>query len=146
MYTLLKVNRRLAGTCRLHLQGRRISRERKKRESRWQVVYYLTWRWRRHVPPKHRLTSKALHGVISQRIELFISTATRTSNPTRDSESSASIKCVVTWFAEWAIILSRRNILHGVAHKDIQHSNNVHSESETDEPVQYTKDLTIPYI
>jgi hypothetical protein len=32
----LKVSRRFRGTCRLHLQGRRISRARNKRESRWQ--------------------------------------------------------------------------------------------------------------
>jgi hypothetical protein len=34
------------------------------------------------VPPKHRLTSNGLHGVISQKIEIFITTAVRTSNPT----------------------------------------------------------------
>jgi hypothetical protein len=34
------------------------------------------------VPPKRRLTFNGLHGVISQKIELFITTAVRTSNPT----------------------------------------------------------------
>jgi hypothetical protein len=29
------------------------------------------WRWRRHVPPKRRLTLNWLHGVISQKIVLF---------------------------------------------------------------------------
>jgi hypothetical protein len=33
----LKFNRRFRGTCRLHLQGRIISRGRKQRESRWQL-------------------------------------------------------------------------------------------------------------
>jgi hypothetical protein len=33
----LKANRRFGGTCRLHLQGRRISRSRNQRESRWQA-------------------------------------------------------------------------------------------------------------
>jgi hypothetical protein len=33
----LNVNRRFGGTYRLHLQGRRISRARNQRESRWQV-------------------------------------------------------------------------------------------------------------
>jgi hypothetical protein len=33
----LKVNRPFRGTCRLHLQGTRISREGNKRESRWQA-------------------------------------------------------------------------------------------------------------
>jgi hypothetical protein len=32
----LKVNRRFTGTCHLHLQGRRKSRARYQRESRWQ--------------------------------------------------------------------------------------------------------------
>jgi hypothetical protein len=34
-------------------------------------------------PPKRRLTFNRLHGVISLKIELFITTAVRTSNPTR---------------------------------------------------------------
>jgi hypothetical protein len=33
------------------------------------------------VPPKRRLTFNGLHGVISQKIVLFITTAVRTSNP-----------------------------------------------------------------
>jgi hypothetical protein len=33
----LKVNRRFGGTCRLHLQGRRINQARNQRESRRQV-------------------------------------------------------------------------------------------------------------
>jgi hypothetical protein len=41
------------------------------------------WKWRRYsyVPPKHRLTLNGLHGVISQKMILFITTAVRTSNP-----------------------------------------------------------------
>jgi hypothetical protein len=46
---------------------------RKQRESRWQ-------RWRRYVPSK-RLTSNGLHGVISEKMVLFITTAVRSSNP-----------------------------------------------------------------
>jgi hypothetical protein len=34
------------------------------------------------VPPKRLLTFKGLHSVISQKIELFITTAVGTSNPT----------------------------------------------------------------
>jgi hypothetical protein len=50
--------------------------------------WFLAWlilgprRWRRHVPPKRRLTFNGLQGVISQKILLFITTAVRTSNPT----------------------------------------------------------------
>jgi hypothetical protein len=63
--SLLKVNRRFGGICRLQLQGRRISRARSQSES--------------------RLTFKGLHGVISQKRVLFITTALRTSNPTCQS-------------------------------------------------------------
>jgi hypothetical protein len=56
-------NRRFGGTCRLHLQGRRISQERNHEASR-------------------RLNFNGLHGVISQKTVLFITTAVRTSNST----------------------------------------------------------------
>jgi hypothetical protein len=57
----VKVSWHFGGTCRLHFQLRR-------------------WRW--HVPPKRRLTFAGLHAVLSQKIELFITTAVRTSNHT----------------------------------------------------------------
>jgi hypothetical protein len=41
----------------------------------------LTWRWRRHITPKHMLEFKR-HSIISQKIYLFITTALRTSIPT----------------------------------------------------------------
>jgi hypothetical protein len=40
------------------------------------------------VPPKRWMTFNGLHGVISQKIELFITTAVRTSNLTLTSSSS----------------------------------------------------------
>jgi hypothetical protein len=40
------------------------------------------WRWRRYVPPKRRVQLNVLHGVISQKMILFITTAVKTSNPT----------------------------------------------------------------
>jgi hypothetical protein len=39
--------------------------------------------WRRYIPPKHRPTFNGLHGFMSQKIILFISTAVRTSNRTK---------------------------------------------------------------
>jgi hypothetical protein len=45
----------------------------------WLIL--LLWRWR-HVPPKRQLAFNALHGVISQKKELFITTAVRILNPT----------------------------------------------------------------
>jgi hypothetical protein len=36
----------------------------------------------RHGPPKRRVTFNGLHGILFQKIELFIITAERTSNPT----------------------------------------------------------------
>jgi hypothetical protein len=38
------------------------------------------WRWRRHVSPKIRLNFSELHGVISQKMGLFMFTAVLTSN------------------------------------------------------------------
>jgi hypothetical protein len=63
-YSPLKVNRRLGGTCRLHLQGRRINQARNKREADSKQSL-------RHLPTKRRFTFNGLHGVISQMIELF---------------------------------------------------------------------------
>jgi hypothetical protein len=45
-------------------------------------AYSSTLKWRQHVPPKCWLTFNGLHGVITQKIELFITTAARTSDPT----------------------------------------------------------------
>jgi hypothetical protein len=45
-------------------------------------LIFRPWRWRQYVPPKRRLTFNGLHGVMSQKIVLFITTAVITSNPT----------------------------------------------------------------
>jgi hypothetical protein len=68
----LKINRR----SRRNMpppSGLKNKSSRKVAWSRWQAL--------RHVPPKHQLIFNWLHGVISQKIEFFISTAVRTSNP-----------------------------------------------------------------
>jgi hypothetical protein len=67
----LKVNRRFRETHRFHLQGR-ISRARYQRESRWQATCsYETL-----------VVFSGLHGAISLKITLFITTGVKTSNPT----------------------------------------------------------------
>jgi hypothetical protein len=71
----LKVNRRFGGTYRLHIHGRRISRERNQREIRCQAELSLS-----PVPPKRRLAFNGLHDIISQNIVLFITAAVRISN------------------------------------------------------------------
>jgi hypothetical protein len=73
----LKVNRRFGWKHRLHLQSSTCHLL-----SRWFLarLIYRPRRWRRYVPPKHRLTFNALQGVISQKTVLFITTAVRTSN------------------------------------------------------------------
>jgi hypothetical protein len=50
--------------------------------SRWFLAELIlsTLKMGRYVPPKRRLTLNGLHGVISQKIALFITTAVRTSN------------------------------------------------------------------
>jgi hypothetical protein len=79
----LKVNRLFRGTCRLHLQCRKISQARNKREagdkhvphlpppSCWFLPSFILrlWRWRRHVPPKRRLTFNGLRSIISPEME-----------------------------------------------------------------------------
>jgi hypothetical protein len=34
-------------------------------------LIFRIWRWKQHVPPKRRLTCNSLHGIISQKRELF---------------------------------------------------------------------------
>jgi hypothetical protein len=41
-------------------------------------LFLLPWRWRRYVPPKRRLKLNGLHGVISQKTILFITTSVKT--------------------------------------------------------------------
>jgi hypothetical protein len=48
----------------------------------WCITLKVNKSAKRYVPPKGRLAFTGLHGVISQKIELFITTAVRTSNPT----------------------------------------------------------------
>jgi hypothetical protein len=56
--SLLEVNRRVEGTCRLHIQGRRLSQSKDQHEAGSKQRHYFLrpQRWRRPVPPKHRLT------------------------------------------------------------------------------------------
>jgi hypothetical protein len=74
--SLLKVNRRFGGACRLHLQGRRIRQARACLPPAFTLILAClilrNWKWRRHAPPKRRLTFNRLHGVISQKIELLL--------------------------------------------------------------------------
>jgi hypothetical protein len=80
--SLLKVNQRLGETCRLHLQGWRISRVGNQQEgssachlpSWWYHARLILqpWIWRWHAPLKWQLTFNGLHGVISQKTELIL--------------------------------------------------------------------------
>jgi hypothetical protein len=45
-------------------------------------LFFRPWKWRRYVSLRRRLTPNGLHGLISQNMVLFITTAVRTSNPT----------------------------------------------------------------
>jgi hypothetical protein len=67
----LKLNRRFGGTCRLHLQGWRVSRGRNQHEpgSKIACISYCL------PPPKRRLTFNGLRRIISQKTELFITKA-----------------------------------------------------------------------
>jgi hypothetical protein len=56
------------------------------------------WRWKRHISPKRRLISNRLHGIISQNIETFITTAVRTSNPANYSLISRLLRLLCFFF------------------------------------------------
>jgi hypothetical protein len=45
-------------------------------------LFFRPWRWRRYVPLKLLLTPNGLHGLISQKMVLLVTSAVRTSNPT----------------------------------------------------------------
>jgi hypothetical protein len=63
----LEANRRFGGTCRLHLQCRRISKARNQSEAHNKQSSARTCS-----PETSRLTFNGLHGFISQKIELFM--------------------------------------------------------------------------
>jgi hypothetical protein len=50
---------------------------------------FQPWRWRWYVPPKRRFTY-GLHGAISQKLAILITTAVRISNPTQSSNVYAN--------------------------------------------------------
>jgi hypothetical protein len=57
--------------------------------------------WKYHVLPKRQLTFNGLHGVISKKIELIITTAVRTSHPTQNFISFTScfiLSCVAKYY------------------------------------------------
>jgi hypothetical protein len=65
-----KVNRSFAGICRLHLQNRQRDQARNHHQA-----------GSKYISPKRPLTFNLLHGIISQKTELFVTTTVRISNP-----------------------------------------------------------------
>jgi hypothetical protein len=87
-YSPLNVNPRFRGTCSLHLQSRRISQIINLHESGTNCCFLTwlilrTWRWRRYIAPKCKLTFIKLRSIIFQKTLLFIFIAVCTSDPTR---------------------------------------------------------------
>jgi hypothetical protein len=77
------------GTCRFQLQGLRISQTRNQHEACNKQSFAAFWflallicypKDGGDIPPNFRWAASGLHGVIPQKIELFITTAMRTSN------------------------------------------------------------------
>jgi hypothetical protein len=66
-------------------------------------LFIRPWRWRRYVLPKRRLKLNKLHGVISQKMTLFITTAVKTSNLTNFllMGSCASLKLYKEMDHQW---------------------------------------------
>jgi hypothetical protein len=75
--------------------------------SRWYLARLIlrSWRWRRCVPPERRLALNGLHGVTSQKIVFFNTTAVRASNPTCSRVAFHFIVHVA-----WHIIVISKNI------------------------------------
>jgi hypothetical protein len=67
----------------------------------------MPWRWRRYVPPKRPLTFNGLHGVISQNVVLFITTAVRTCIPTLHEFVCMLIYCDLWVVRPWTHALGR---------------------------------------
>jgi hypothetical protein len=86
----LSVNRRFGEKHRLHLQGRK--NKYSKPPDFLLNLFLRPRRLRRYVPPKRRLTLNGLHGVISQKIIPFITTALRSSNPIQSTKSSPTFR------------------------------------------------------
>jgi hypothetical protein len=66
------------------------------------------WKMKVYVPPKRRSTFNRLHGVISQKIILFITTAVRTSNPTVFPYGKATQ--YIRWFEK--LLIKKTRLLH----------------------------------
>jgi hypothetical protein len=45
-------------------------------------LFLWSWRWRQYVPSKRRLTLNGQHGIMSQKMMIFITTAVKISTPT----------------------------------------------------------------
>jgi hypothetical protein len=82
---ILKINRHIGGTCHLYLQGRRISQVRKQNKTCHLLhagflfgLFFELENGKKHIPLKHWLIFNGLHGVLSQNIELFNTTAVKT--------------------------------------------------------------------
>jgi hypothetical protein len=69
----LKVNRCFDGASRLDLQGQRWAKQETcvKAGSKLVLLILRSWRWRQHATPC-LLRFKGVHGIISQKIKLFI--------------------------------------------------------------------------
>jgi hypothetical protein len=81
VYSPFRVNWRFCGTCRLHFQVWRVSQTKNPTRNRqstlpfscWFLAWLalVSWRWRRHIPPKRTLILNGLISAISQVIYFF---------------------------------------------------------------------------
>jgi hypothetical protein len=70
----VEANRCFRGTCRLYLQGLKVSQTMTTAASCWFLAWltFQPWKWRRHVPPKCRLTFTGLHDDMFHEIQFFM--------------------------------------------------------------------------
>jgi hypothetical protein len=112
----LKINRRLQGSCRLHLQGQRKSQA-------WLAeCWFLAcftfppWRWRRYVFSKFLLIFNGLHGIISQKTELF---ATISSNLKKETLPLEVVSYILILFSH-IYLSSSPNIIRIIKSRTIR--------------------------
>jgi hypothetical protein len=104
-FSPLSVNRHFGGTCWFLAE-----------------LIFLSWRWRRYVTPKRRLTLNGLHSVISQKIVLFTTTAVRTSNPSKLFKSTVKECQIKYWcLSYWSSVTHKSTILwsFGLWHREV---------------------------
>jgi hypothetical protein len=115
----LKVHWLFGGTCRLHLQGQRISQARNQHEagSKKCSASQRPWRWRWHVPLECLLTFNGLHGIThtAQKIELWNLPCSNFWRGPRENSFRQSLQWI-SWLCKLTILPSQPSCHRASSH------------------------------